>query len=161
MGAYQKIIACYAEPDRRKARGMMHELVDSVNARPANAPGELKTLARTLKRRLPDVLAYFDLDHSGNGPTEAVNGRLEHLRGIALGFANLGNCITEASCMPEDSDKPCKTRSADHEPRSHTRKPEEPVIHRFAGARKSVRGYKGGDFRMSIMVLEVPDATGL
>ena len=35
-GSYRKIIACYAEPDRRKARGMMHELVDSINARPAN-----------------------------------------------------------------------------------------------------------------------------
>lgn len=26
-GSYQKIIACYAEPDRRKARGMIHEPV--------------------------------------------------------------------------------------------------------------------------------------
>lgn len=95
-GAYQKIIACYAEPDRRKARGMMHELVDSINARPANAPGELMTLARTLKRRLPDVLAYFDHEFSSNGPTEAVNGRLEHLRGIALGFTNLNNYITRS-----------------------------------------------------------------
>mgnify|MGYP001623579547 CR=1 FL=1 len=95
-GSYQKIIACYAEPDRRKARSMMRELVDSINARPANAPGELMTLARTLKRRLGDVLAYFDHDHSGNGPTEAVNGRLEHLRGIALGFTNLGNYITRS-----------------------------------------------------------------
>ena len=95
-GSYQKIITCYAEPDRRKARGMMHELVDSINARPANAPAELMTLARTLKRRLGDVLAYFDHDHSGNGPTEAINGRLEHLRGIALGFTNLGNYITRS-----------------------------------------------------------------
>lgn len=95
-GSCQKIITCYAEPDRRKARGMMHELVDSVNARPANAPGELRTLARTLKRRLRDVLAFFDHDHSGNGPTEAVNGRLEHLRGIALGFTDLGNYITRS-----------------------------------------------------------------
>ncbi|MBN9215116.1 MAG: transposase, partial [Microbacterium sp.] len=26
-----------------------------------------------------------------NGPTEAINGRLEHLRGSALGFRNLAN----------------------------------------------------------------------
>ena len=95
-GSYQKIITCYAEPDRRKARGMMHELVDSVNARPANAPGELRTLARTLKRRLRDVLAFLDHTFSGNGPTEAINGRLEHLRGIALGFTNLGDYITRS-----------------------------------------------------------------
>ncbi|WP_260870767.1 transposase, partial [Gordonia paraffinivorans] len=28
-----------------------------------------------------------------NGPVEAINGRLEHLRGIALGFRNLGHYI--------------------------------------------------------------------
>ena len=28
---------------------------------------------------------------SSNGPTDAINGRLEHLRGIALGFRNLVN----------------------------------------------------------------------
>ena len=30
-----------------------------------------------------DVLAFFDWEHSANGPTEAINGRLETLRGIA------------------------------------------------------------------------------
>ena len=38
-GAYQKIIKCYAEPDRRRVRGMMHEPVDDVNAGPTNAQG--------------------------------------------------------------------------------------------------------------------------
>lgn len=57
---------------------------------------ELITLGRTLKRRAADVLAYFDRPGSSNGPTEAINGRLEHLRGTALGFRNLGNYITRA-----------------------------------------------------------------
>jgi hypothetical protein len=35
------------------------------------------------------VLAYFDRPGTSNGPTEAINGRLEHLRGSALGFRNL------------------------------------------------------------------------
>ena len=35
-----------------------------------------------------DVLAYFD-HHSSNGPTEAINGRLEALRRNPLGFRNL------------------------------------------------------------------------
>ena len=48
---------------------------------------ELMTLGRTLKRRAGDILAYFDHPHTGNGPTEAINGRLEHLRGSALGLA--------------------------------------------------------------------------
>ena len=32
-----------------------------------------------------------------NGPTEAINGRLEHLRGSALGFRNLTNAVTHRS----------------------------------------------------------------
>ena len=49
------------------------------------------TLGRTLKRRAGDILAYFDHPHTSNGPTEAINGRLEHLRGIAQGFINHRN----------------------------------------------------------------------
>ncbi|MGP4982105.1 transposase, partial [Glutamicibacter arilaitensis] len=47
-------------------------------------------------RRKPDVLAYFDHVGSSNGPTEALNGRLEHLRGIALGFKNLTHYIARS-----------------------------------------------------------------
>ena len=57
---------------------------------------ELMTLGRTLKRRAGDILAYFDHPHTSNGPTEAINGRLEHLRGSALGFRNLTHYITRA-----------------------------------------------------------------
>src|SRR5699024_1699620 len=52
---------------------------------------ELITLGRTLKRRALDVLAYFAHPGTSNGPTEAINGRLEHLRGTALGFRNLAH----------------------------------------------------------------------
>jgi Transposase len=34
------------------------------------------------------IVAYFD-HHASNGPTEAINGRLEALRRNALGFRNL------------------------------------------------------------------------
>lgn len=57
---------------------------------------ELITLGRTLKRRAVDVLAFFDHPGSSNGPTEAINGRLEHLRGTALGFRTLGHYITRS-----------------------------------------------------------------
>lgn len=50
----------------------------------------------TLKRRAADVLAYFDRPGTSNGPTEAINGRLEHLRGSALGFRNLTNYIARS-----------------------------------------------------------------
>ena len=37
------------------------------------------------------MLAYFDRPGTSIGPTEAINGRLEHLRGSALGLRNLTN----------------------------------------------------------------------
>jgi transposase len=40
-----------------------------------------------------DVLAYFDRPGTSNGPTEAINDRLEHLRGSALRFRNLTSYI--------------------------------------------------------------------
>ena len=57
---------------------------------------ELIMLGRTLKRRAGDILAYITPPHTTGGPTEAINGRLEHLRGTALGFRNLTNDITRA-----------------------------------------------------------------
>jgi len=42
------------------------------------------------------VLAYFDRPGTSNGSTEAINGRLEHLRGSALGFRNLTNYIARS-----------------------------------------------------------------
>ena len=49
-----------------------------------------------LKRRDGDILAYFDHPHTTGGPTEAINGPFEHLRGSALGFRNITNYITRA-----------------------------------------------------------------
>ncbi len=57
---------------------------------------EIRRLGQTLKRRAKDILAYFDQPRISNGPTEALNGRLEHLRGIALGFRNLTNYTIRA-----------------------------------------------------------------
>ncbi|MGS1401227.1 transposase (plasmid) [Pseudomonas aeruginosa] len=54
-------------------------------------------LGETLKKYAESILAYFDRPGTSNGPTEAINGRLEHLRGTALGFRNLTNYI--ARCL--------------------------------------------------------------
>lgn len=45
-----------------------------------------------MNKRRKDILAYFDHGVS-NGPVEAINGRIELLRGIALGFRNLNHYI--------------------------------------------------------------------
>ena len=98
-GIYQRMIAAYREPDRARGREMMNKLIESVSRGVPAALREVITLGRTLQKRAADVLAYFDRDGTSNGPTEAINGRLEHLRGSALGFRNLTNYI--ARCLLE------------------------------------------------------------
>ena len=93
---YQQMIAAYREPDRSKGRQLMTKLIGSLSQRVPTALTEIVTLGRTLKKRAADVLAYFDRPGTSNGPTEALNGRLEHLRGGALGFRNLTNYIARS-----------------------------------------------------------------
>ena len=95
-GIYQRMIAAYREPDRKNGRMLMVKLIDSLSAGVPKALEELTRLGRTLKQRAEDVLAYFDRPGTSNGPTEAINGRLEHLRGSALGFRNLTNYIARS-----------------------------------------------------------------
>jgi transposase len=95
-GIYQRMIAAYREPDRTKGRELMEKVIASVSHGVPNALSEVTTLGRTLKKRAADVLAYFDRPGTSNGPTEAINGRLEHLRGSALGFRNLTNYIARS-----------------------------------------------------------------
>jgi transposase len=85
---YQRLIAAYSQPDRRRAKTMMSSLIDSLRRGVPVGLEELAQLGRTLHRRRADVLAYFD-HQASNGPTEAINGRLEALRRNALGFRNL------------------------------------------------------------------------
>ena len=95
-GVYQAVIAAYRHPDRTTGRAMMTSLIASVSHGVPAPLSEVTTLGRTLKKRAADVLAYFDRPGTSNGPTEAINGRLEHLRGSALGFRNLTNYIARS-----------------------------------------------------------------
>jgi transposase len=93
---YQRMISAYRDLDRAQGRQQMHKLIDTLSHGVPAALRELVTLGRTLRRRAGDVLAYFDRPGTSNGPTEAINGRLEHLRGSALGFRNLTNYIARS-----------------------------------------------------------------
>jgi transposase len=95
-GVYQRMIAAYREPNRAKGRDHMTALIDSLSQGVPGALTEIITLGRTLKKRATDILAYFDRPGTSNRPTEAINGRLEHLRGSALGFRNLTNYIARS-----------------------------------------------------------------
>ena len=74
----------------------MADLNQSVSAGVPTALADITTLGRTLAKRAGDVLAYFNRPGTSNGPTEAINGRLEHLRGSAVGFRNLTNYIARS-----------------------------------------------------------------
>jgi transposase len=87
---YQKVIAAYADPNPRRGKNAMTRLIASIRRGVPTGLEEIAQLGRTLSRRRDDILAFFD-HHASNGPTEAINGRLEALRRNALGFRNLTN----------------------------------------------------------------------
>jgi len=95
-GIYQRMITAYRDPERTTGRAVMSNLIASLHHGVPAALTELVTLGRTLNKRAADVLAYFEHPRTSNGPTEAINGRLEHLRGSALGFRNLTNYIARS-----------------------------------------------------------------
>ena len=93
---YQEVVAAYRAENRAEGRAIMAHLIDAIATKVPAALPEVITLGHTLKKRAADILAYFDHPGTSNGPSEAINGRLEHLRGIALGFRNLTHYITRS-----------------------------------------------------------------
>ena len=82
-GIYRRIVVDYCEPYKNKGKQMMRAVIDAVSSGVPVMLTEVRRLGRTLKRRAADVLAFFDRPGTSNGPTEAINGRLKHLRGSA------------------------------------------------------------------------------
>ena len=95
-GIYQQMITAYREPERGLGKFVMQTIIDSLGSEVPALLIELRRLGRTVKQRAADILAFFDRPGTSNGPTEAINGRLEHLRGSALGFRNLTNHIARS-----------------------------------------------------------------
>lgn len=95
-GIYQRIVAAYRNPDRACAKTDLAKIITVISAAVPTALTELIALGRTFKRGAADVLACFDWAGTSKGPTEAINGRLEHLRGSALGLLNLTNYIARS-----------------------------------------------------------------
>lgn len=95
---YQRVVSAYNEPDRGRGKKLMQEVINIITASDLpKALIEVKGLGKTLKKYAQSILAYFDRPGTSNGPTEAINGRLEHLRGTALGFRNVTHYI--ARCL--------------------------------------------------------------
>lgn len=100
------VVAAYREPDKKKAKQMMRAVIDAVSAGVPAALVEIRKLGHILKQRALDVLAFFGPPGTSNGPTVAINGRLEHLRGSALGFRNLTNYIARRSLLKAGGFRP-------------------------------------------------------
>ncbi len=71
-GIYQRIVTAYRDPDRAAARASLAKIIDTTGKGVPPALSEPITLGPTLRRRAADVLAYFDLAGTSNGPTEAI-----------------------------------------------------------------------------------------
>ncbi|OLT45899.1 ISL3 family transposase, partial [Gordonia sp. CNJ-863] len=89
---YQELINAYGQENKRDGKIAMYKLLKRIHTGVPSGLAELAQLGRSLWARRAEILAYFDTGAS-NGPVEAINGRLEHLRGIALGFRNLNHYI--------------------------------------------------------------------
>jgi transposase len=63
---YQKMIAAYADPNRRRGKKAMTTLINSIRRGVAAGLEEIAQLGRTLWRRRGDILAFFD-HHASNG----------------------------------------------------------------------------------------------
>ena len=88
-GVYQRLIQAYRTEEAGLGKYLMQRLIDSLRQAVPDGLEEIQTLARTLISRSQNVLAYFAHPVPPTTPRQAINGRLEHLRGIALDFRNL------------------------------------------------------------------------
>ncbi len=94
---YQSVIDAYQAAQPAEGKKIMIRIIDQLKTGVPAGLAELRTLGQTMQRRRDDILAFFDHPGTSNGPTEAVNGLLEHLRGTARGFRSIVNYI--ARCL--------------------------------------------------------------
>lgn len=90
------MITAYRSKVRAEGKTVMARLIDALGKPIPTGLVEVAKLGRTLTKRRDDILAFFDHTGSSNGPTDAINGRLEHLCGTALGFRNLTHYIARS-----------------------------------------------------------------
>ena len=136
-GVYQHLIQAYRTEEAGLGKYLTQQLIDSLKQAIPEGLEEIHTLARTPISRSQDVLAYFAHPAPPTTPRQAINGRLEHLRGIALGFAQPGQLHHP---QPHPHQTPQRPPGSNHlnqptSPTYHTLKHEEPSICHDSGLR--------------------------
>ena len=114
MDGFTGMIAAYREPDRKRGRELMQQLIGSISHSVPTALREVITLGRTLKRRAVNLVAYFDRPGTSNGPTEAINGRLNISAAQPSASATSPTTSPDRFWRPAGSDPDC---TLDHEER--------------------------------------------
>ncbi|WP_406707841.1 transposase [Tessaracoccus defluvii] len=101
---YQDVIDAYQADQPAVGKEIMTRLITKLHSGVPAGLDELRSLGQTLKRRRDDILAFFDHPGTSNGPTEAVNGLLEHLRGTAKASETSSTTSPAASSTRAGSD---------------------------------------------------------
>jgi transposase len=70
---YQKIIAVYADPDRRTGKRATSSLIESIRRGVPAGLAEIEQLGRNLWRRRHDILAFFDHHASTDHPKRSTD----------------------------------------------------------------------------------------
>jgi len=96
---YQSVIEAYQADQPAEGKKIMTRLITSIQSGVPAGLEELRSLRQTMKHHRDDILTFFDHPSTSNGPTEAVNGLLEHLRGTAKDFRSIVNYT--ARCLPD------------------------------------------------------------
>lgn len=89
---FQGMIQAYGHPKKSEGKKLMERVINTLRKGVPKGLEEPAQLGRTLWRRREDGPVCFDIGAS-NGPVEAINGRLEHLRGSPWDFGNLDHFI--------------------------------------------------------------------
>ena len=86
---YQSVIEAYQTDQPTEGK----KIITSIHSDVPASLEELRSLGQTMKRHRDDILAFFDHPGTSNGPTEAVNGLLEHLHGTSKSFCSIVNYV--------------------------------------------------------------------
>ena len=127
----QHLIRTHRADDHGLGGCLRQRAIESLRGAVLDGLEEDKARAKPLVERAADILAYFDRSGISNGPTKAVDGRLERLRGIALGFRNLTHytirCLIHAECFKGHIKQPLNPSDKPHLPHPQIRRAGLPV----------------------------------
>lgn len=95
--AYQDVIDAFQHTEGWTSKRGMQKVNEQLRKGLPEGLEELARLGRTLWPGWAQVPAFYKRGGASNGPVEAINGRLEHLRGIGLGFGHFTHYVHAAS----------------------------------------------------------------